>query len=453
MNSKKRNTNKNLAVEESEPENLASSSDDEEGYEVERIIAKRLNRGKTQYLLKWKNYPDTENTWEPEENIMDADMIVEFENEREKLNQSEKAAKKELGKKRQGRPAKKNVLSKKRRLTNDSQSNIDAEVIHPTNKNDDQTIEKSPVRHPKRSSTPLNDEKSADDDHSASDIFETTVDSQKKPRGRPRKTALVDDDDENSTASDVSETNTDSKKKSRGRPEKKSLVNGDDISDVGDSRNQTRDEQQKESPDADDSGSDRGSTGFVLHSSDDDEDEDWQGKNGAKKSKRVKKVKKSKAALSKKSNLEEKSTDSENGDENFESEDDDVEKKPKLSDVEKILDSRNGPKGKEYLLKWKNYSPKHNSWEPASNLKCTKLMENYEAMRDKLIVVEDPAFINGTAVPVRITGTGRLNGRMMFMAQIEGKQTVSWISNAVARKICPQVLLDFYEERLLWSTD
>jgi hypothetical protein len=38
-------------------------------YEVEKIKGVRRRRGKTEYLIKWKHYPESENTWEAEKNI------------------------------------------------------------------------------------------------------------------------------------------------------------------------------------------------------------------------------------------------------------------------------------------------------------------------------------------------------------------------------------------------
>ncbi|XKL63868.1 hypothetical protein PGB90_006232 [Kerria lacca] len=54
-------------------------------YDVERIIKKRILRGgKIEYFIKWENYPDSENTWEPEENLENSkDLIAEFEAKRE----------------------------------------------------------------------------------------------------------------------------------------------------------------------------------------------------------------------------------------------------------------------------------------------------------------------------------------------------------------------------------
>ena len=38
-------------------------------YEVERILDSRLVDGLRQYLVKWKGYDDSENTWEPKTNL------------------------------------------------------------------------------------------------------------------------------------------------------------------------------------------------------------------------------------------------------------------------------------------------------------------------------------------------------------------------------------------------
>ena len=60
---------------------------EEEEYEVETILAKEEIEGKVFYFIKWKGFPDTWNTWEPE-TIMDCpEKIQEFE---EKLRQSQK---------------------------------------------------------------------------------------------------------------------------------------------------------------------------------------------------------------------------------------------------------------------------------------------------------------------------------------------------------------------------
>jgi chromodomain-containing protein len=57
-------------------------SDHDEGiineYEVERILQKRVRKGKTQYLVKWKGYDYSENTWEPTEHLHCPEKVAEF---------------------------------------------------------------------------------------------------------------------------------------------------------------------------------------------------------------------------------------------------------------------------------------------------------------------------------------------------------------------------------------
>jgi len=57
-----------------------SQSSQEEVYEVESIRKKKITAGgNILYLIKWKDYSEDENTWEPIENLECQEMIDEFE--------------------------------------------------------------------------------------------------------------------------------------------------------------------------------------------------------------------------------------------------------------------------------------------------------------------------------------------------------------------------------------
>ena len=64
------------------PQPLPTLIDDQEEYEVERILDTRISRNRREYLVQWKGYPSDENMWIPEYDLNAPDLLREFEDKR-----------------------------------------------------------------------------------------------------------------------------------------------------------------------------------------------------------------------------------------------------------------------------------------------------------------------------------------------------------------------------------
>ena len=60
-------------VEEEPEKKLISPS-----YEIEKVLDQRIHRGKQEYLVHWKGYPEDEATWEPLEHFNELAVINRF---------------------------------------------------------------------------------------------------------------------------------------------------------------------------------------------------------------------------------------------------------------------------------------------------------------------------------------------------------------------------------------
>ena len=70
----------------SKTNNPVSTHDDDvlNEYEVEKILKKRSKNGKTEYLVKWKDYSEEESTWEPTENLHCPEAVAKFKLDQKK---------------------------------------------------------------------------------------------------------------------------------------------------------------------------------------------------------------------------------------------------------------------------------------------------------------------------------------------------------------------------------
>lgn len=68
--------------EEEEPHLSETTSEEDEEYEVEQIVDKRVRFGRVEYKVKWLGYPESENTWQTVESMNCPTLVAQFEEKR-----------------------------------------------------------------------------------------------------------------------------------------------------------------------------------------------------------------------------------------------------------------------------------------------------------------------------------------------------------------------------------
>ncbi|XP_052070731.1 chromo domain-containing protein cec-1-like [Mytilus californianus] len=64
-------------------------------YRADFIRKRRVRKGRVEYLVKWKGYPNRDSTWEPEKNILDRTLILDY-NQRQNRRKIGKRRKSEV---------------------------------------------------------------------------------------------------------------------------------------------------------------------------------------------------------------------------------------------------------------------------------------------------------------------------------------------------------------------
>lgn len=65
-----------------------------EEYEVEKILEQRRVNNQTEYLIKWKNYPESDNQWEPAKNLTHVQRLLkDFHRDHRKKTKKDRSAK------------------------------------------------------------------------------------------------------------------------------------------------------------------------------------------------------------------------------------------------------------------------------------------------------------------------------------------------------------------------
>lgn len=124
----------------------------------------------------------------------------------------------------------------------------------------------------------------------------------------------------------------------------------------------------------------------------------------------------------------------------------------------------------EYFVKWIGYPDSENTWEPAENLQMFPLL--IKAFEENQKIADSQQLEIPESPPVTILSSQSLNsisfskvhtaeriigvtrnekGELMVLIKWKGSTEANFIPSKQARDICPKLLIQFYEDRLVFK--
>merc|ERR1712003_362356 len=126
-------------------ESSEESDDEDEEYEVESILQSRFVKKKKQYLVKWVNYSDEWNTWEPMENLVGSqDLVTAFEQKEAEKERKKDEARAALEAKKKANREKKEAEREAREAKRREEREKKSKSIIDTDSSDDEDRQKEP---------------------------------------------------------------------------------------------------------------------------------------------------------------------------------------------------------------------------------------------------------------------------------------------------------------------
>ncbi len=108
-------------------------------------------------------------------------------------------------------------------------------------------------------------------------------------------------------------------------------------------------------------------------------------------------------------------------------------------------------KEEKSVRKETNHNDKHSDDELSKSTEKSKSKKDKKDENDDSKEKQTP--FEAGLEPEKIIGATDVNGELAFLVQWKSSNKATLIPSKLARQKCPQLVIDFYEQRLTWHTD